>query len=242
LNQRRRKYVKMKKMFTRVLIGALLGALTELQSQSPTEAMRLAVRMNQLPSNLELGSISSREGFVAALRMVKKPGGVVTVRSDCDNETRRFFALPAGFALDDALDALVTIENTSYWAVRNSVVNLIPKKGPPPVMHVRISEFEWDTSDYVLLTIGRLFRSVTVRTQLEQLNLTSGLSSIMLLQRAPRIINGIKVSDPPGERHSLNDLPLLDALNTIVASYGDKIWMYEERTCGAKSYFNISAQ
>lgn len=230
-------------LFTRILIGTLLSGLAELQAQGPTEAMRIAARMNQLPSRFDFGAISSRDGFVALLRMVKKPGGAVTVRiGDCESETRRFFALPAGMALDGALDAVVTIENTSYWVMNNSAINLLPTEGVPSIMQVRIPEFEWDTSDNVSIPIGRLFSTGVVRTYLERLHLIAGLNSITLLQKPPRIVNGIIVRDAPAERHSIRDVPLLEALNTIVASYDDRVWMYEERTCRGKNYYRISAQ
>lgn len=231
------------KGLTRVAIVGFLGSLTMLQSEGPSGAMRMAIRDLQLPSSLDLGAVSTRDGFTAALRMMRKPGGVVTVRSgDCEVESRKFFTLPGGFPLDHALDALVGIESNSFWVLNNGAINLIPAQGLPPIMQVRVPDFEWDTSDFVRRTMDRLFLSGPVRTFLEGAERERGIISIVQPSKPPRIINGVAVPENPGERHVIREQRLIDLLNSIVASYGDGVWSYQEWSCGGKKYFQIFAQ
>ena len=122
----------------------------------------------------------------------------------------------------------------------NSVVNILPREKAPGLMRVRIGSFQWNTRDHVGVVIDRLFAMDSVSGFLVELRIASGLRSIIEPQQAPRV-EGAPLQ-PVGQEYSLSDSTLLGALNRIVASYGNAVWVYTENHCGGKSEYDISAQ
>jgi hypothetical protein len=110
-------------------------------------------------------------------------------------------------------------------------------------MDVRVGQFEWDTAANEPAPVFRLFDSNGIKDRLAGLGIVpyTGLEYGPGLQKPPRIING--VAEPrQGQKYKVENVTLLTALNTIVASYGDAFWWYEEQKCGGQKTYRISVR
>ena len=211
-----------------------------LVAQGTTEAMRREARKYQLTSSgVHLEFASTREGFSAVLQSAKLPGGITT-SFGCESQSGRSLSLPPGLPLADALEPVVSLEGIHYWTFQQGVVDLLPANGVPDVLNTTIGHFEWNTGTRVLPTLDQLFASPSVRSRLKELGLTSALDSIILLQKAPQMVDGRPVVAANGEERVVENATLLSILNAIVASHGVGMWSYEERRCGSEKTFHIS--
>lgn len=221
-----------------ILVCCVTPALV---GQGTTQAMRREARHYQLTSpGVHLEFASTREGLSAVLRSAKLPGGITT-SFGCESKSARALSLPPGLPLNDALDSVVSLEGTHYWAFQQGVVNLLPTKGVPDVLSTTTGHFEWNTGTRVLPTLHQLFASPSVRGRLKELGLTSALESIILPQKAPQVVDGRPVVAVNGEHRVVENATLVSILNAIVASHGVGMWSYEERRCGSEKTFQISS-
>jgi len=186
------------------------------------------------PVNVESAAPSETLGLI--LKSAHRPGGVATVLG-CMDEPRNTMQFPDGTDLASALDLLASMQPQTAWATQNGVLNLLPKDGLPSVLSIRLERFTWDTSELLSHNIDLLFAQPAVRAHLAKSGAVAALRMHPGLQGAPRIIDG-KPAPPKGEKVAVEDVTVLKALNSIVASYTNGFWMYEERVCGdEKTYY-----
>lgn len=193
-----------------------------------------------LKSDVNIEAGPTLMALTAVLRSANLSGGLIT-QSGCLAAAQRSLTLPEGYALSDALEVIVSLDQAHNWTVKDGVVNLLPKVGNPDVMQTVVPRFEWDTGASIHLTVGRLFGTDDVRRSLAKSGLVRG-PEYGGLYRPPHIVNGVAEPPPPGEHMAVEGLNLLAILNAVVASYGESFWWYEERTCGDERIFDINAR
>ncbi|MBL8231940.1 MAG: hypothetical protein JNL98_25815 [Bryobacterales bacterium] len=195
----------------------------------------------RLTSNLELHQVSVLGASVTVLKALARPGGIVSLSAgDCFSKEQKSIFVPWGLDLRGALDIIVE-GSSSSWTMNDGVVNVFLRTNLPDVMALRIESYQWNTRDLARPVISRLFALDHVRTFLAQRGIVGGVQSLVIPEKASRLINGVP-EKPIGKDYSLKDTTLLDALNRIVASYGDAVWLYEESLCGGRREYRVSAR
>jgi len=177
-----------------------------------------------------------QRALLAVSAAARRPGGVVLL-SLCGEEDESPLLVPQGASLASALDLLTAVHPAYEWTVRDGVVNVLPRQQKFAVMNVLIGRFEWDTTDRVHLSIGRLSQVPRVRQFLRGTGVVEAIQQVSLFGRLRRTANGVAVPPPRGQRYVVENAPLVTVLNAIVASYQNAVWYYEEGICsGAKTY------
>ncbi len=221
-----------------VMASALHPALL---AQGATARMRTEAEGVDLNQGVSLAPSSIQEALAGILRSAGRPGGMV-VRSGCGDPAQSPLLVGSGSSLAGALDLMTSVHPAYYWTIREGVVNILPKRDPPPVMDVRIERFEWDTTAAVYLAVSNLSQSDSVRRRLAALGAAEALQQGPGLQPVPRIVNGVAEPRPPGRRYRVEGVTLLSALNAVVASYPNAIWYYEEWHCAGRRTYSFFAR
>jgi hypothetical protein len=216
----------------------LLAAFVILEASNPARAQVDSTKIEpRLRSSVELHQVSIGEASLRLLKSFEQPGGIVTnLSGDCFSERTSVF-LPSGLDLRDAL--VITISSGSQWSWKmdNRVVNVLPRE-LPEVLSTKIDSFHWNTRDHVGHAVYGLFALNGVKGFLLDHRISSAIRSIVGPQKPPRF--GVPPVQRAGKPFSLSETTLLDALNRVVESYGDTIWIYTERHCDGKREYDIS--
>lgn len=221
------------------LIAAIIGAAPcFVLAQEPTTPARLEPEQTplRLMVSIDLGSL--REVFGRVTESAHIAGGIV-ITSGCGEPVRKPFYEPGGISLAAALDRLTTTYPEYDWTAQDGAVNLLPKRAGLGVLNLRISEFEWDTGAHVRANVGRVF-GPSVRRVLAESGVVAGLHSESVLQNAPPVVNGVPEL-PRGRKLKIENVTVLSALNAVVSSYGQAVWVYEEQTCDGRKTYWLSA-
>jgi hypothetical protein len=217
-----------------VVILSLHASLAAQGSRAESEEGHLRV-------DLSLGPSSVREEAAAILRSAGRPGGIVAL-SGCNEPSRIPIAASMGSSLASALDLLVALRPSYYWTSDQGVINVLPRGSLPSVMSVRVERFRWDATDSVHLAVSNLSQLGEVRRHLAAMGEAAGVEIGAGLQRPPRILDGVPEHRPAGRSYSVADIPLLKALNEVVASFGGSVWYYEERSCEGRITYSFSVR
>ena len=204
-----------------------------LRTKKDAESIYLKWAMSSHPTTLG-GS------FGQILRSAEHSGGIALV-SGCDNPASPL-AVPLEASLAGALDVLTAVYPKYDWTVSDGVVNVLPREERPAVLEIQVVHFEWNTADFVSLSVDRLFQSSNIHQYLAAHRMESGLGQGPGLQQAPRIVNGKPVPKQDGQRHQMENATLLSTLNAIVGSYENAVWSYEEKNCDGHGVYYISAR
>jgi hypothetical protein len=196
---------------------------------------RSELERTYLPHDIHLQSGPLGEAFDSVLLTTRRPGGAVFTYG-CGEPAQIPVFIPSTYSLANAFDLLTAVYPTHDWAVRDGVINLLPKQTFPAVLDTLVERIAWDTNEAVSLSIDRVFGLSTVKRRLVELGL-SGEIIIPGLQRPPRV--GVPL--PKGREWKIENVTLLGALNRIAASYGDVRWVYEERHCETVKTYRVWA-
>lgn len=182
------------------------------------------------------GDETTRSAFTSVLALAHAPGGIVQVLA-CDLEQKYKFAENSR-SLRDALDNIVSTAPKHQWQLDDGVINLIPVDDMPPLLNLRIREFNVVENTKTLShVLDQLFRLPEVQERIYQLRLEE-----------PRIHLGFTDLKRPGtvpdEPQSSLDIhckntTLRGALNAIARAHGSAVWSYEERHCNGRHQFRI---
>lgn len=208
------------------------------QETLPSELVlttRNELERTYLPHGVQLQGVPLGVAFDSVLIAARRPGGVVFAYG-CGEPIQAPVSIPSTYSLASAFDLLTAAYSTHNWAVRDGVIDLLPKQNVPVILDVPIERIVWDTNEAVSLGVQRLFDLSAIKRRFVELGIT-GEVFVPGLQQAPRI----GVPKPKGREWKSENVALLTALNQIAASYGDVRWVYEERTCGTVKTYRVWA-
>jgi hypothetical protein len=177
--------------------------------------------------------------FGQVLMAARLPGGGAFAYG-CEESAQTPMSIPSTYSLAFSFDLLTAASPAHTWAVRDGVVNLLPKQNLPAILNAPIEQFAWDTTDPAITSAGRVFALSTIKHRLAELGLIGGVDASGL-RRPPRVVDGIP-QIPKGREWKVENVTLLTALNRIAASYGDARWWYEERTCGTERTYRVQVR
>ena len=197
-----------------------VGALLTVQAQE-----HLPPVDRPMQSDITLSDSSKTDAFVAILGTNTIAGGVVGFRH-CE-EPRFDRSFPSGTTPRQALDALVSQEDTaSKWLIVGDLVNVLPARGLPELLRVRIDLLE--IRDVRRASVDPLLTHPAVAAKIKELGFNYrqpeiGYSWICRPGSPCPVVEPVSVL--------LQDVTLLEALNGIASANGAAVWAYEERHC-----------
>lgn len=221
-----------------LIFGGFLALLTSSLKPGPPPAgdstaalatrTKHAIELNGSPSTV-LGGILWQTGV---------PGGVAEV-STCHDEAKLQLRVPEGTTLQNALQELVALNASYKWSIQNGVVNLLPTRGIPDLLHARVATYESDSGVNKFAPSAVLFELLALpemRAREARFKLEPGLYT-----GGPGAVCGkdCDQKQPPSVRVSIKDTSLLEAFNFTVSAYGHTIWSYTETECNGKKTFLI---
>jgi hypothetical protein len=139
-----------------------------------------------------------------------------------------------GSTLREVLDDIVTADPDYGWEVKDGVVNLLPAKGVPDLLTLRISAFDSGDATSVRTAETFLFALPEVRKRAEELGFDQAIYGSALSAIAP--------GAPPAPKLNvrLQDVTLLEALNALVRAHKHGLWIYYETHCKSTNHFDIN--
>ena len=169
--------------------------------------------------------------FQTAMARSGGPGGAAILQG-CEGSSDKVVRVH-GSTLREVLDDIVTADPNYVWHLRDGVVNLMPAKGVPALLTLRIAAYDsGDATD--LRTAGTYLLALpVVRERADELGFTravfgTGLSA--LLPGAP---------PAPKLNVRLQDVTLLEALNALVRANRHGAWVYYETHCKSENNFQV---
>jgi hypothetical protein len=171
--------------------------------------------------------VTTQELFVRALSAARVPGGFVWMMK-CRGEEPRFPDDGVIPALDEALGLITRLDARYKSRVENGVVNLLPAKGEPPLLKVRLKQFK------VNADFNRALDQLLALGEVKE-----GAARLGLKRNTMTLLVG---PSPIGSRTStieldLRDVSLREALNALARAHGRAVWQYREDRCqGAKEF------
>ena len=142
---------------------------------------------------------------------------------------------PQGGTLREVLDDIVTADPDYRWEVKDGVVNLVPVKGVPDLLTLRISVFDSGDATDVRTAETFLFALPEVRQREAELGFDRAILGSGLSSGVPG------AAPPPGLLNvRLEDVTLLEALNALVRAHRHGVWLYYETHCKSNNHFSIN--
>jgi hypothetical protein len=228
-----RKYVLASVFF---LLAEVAGAQTKAgprASDNPGQQNTSRVTVREL----KLRGIVSTV-FATLVREAGLSGGLAMSSEDCSHGPEISISVPAGTSFEEVLRQLADSNGMSEGHLRDGVANLLPTGAAPPLLRVRISDFEWDRAMPVREVIARLRQSPEVSEEASRLGLKEapfegGPSTICIrgdCSEKPKPVPMLETEE--GET-------LLTILNRIVQAHRGSVWGYPEYRCGADTLFSV---
>jgi hypothetical protein len=212
-----------------LLLGAFPFAGHQEQPGKPVAEAELLMRPL---ANLGPSPLSVNFAFQRAILRSGAPGGAV-ITQGCAEPSDNIVRFQ-GSTLREVLDDIVTADPDYGWEVKDGVVNLIPAKGVPDLLTLRIGAF--DTGDATSVTTAKtfLFALPEVRKRAAELGFDqaifgSGFSAMVPGAPPPNLLNV-----------RLQDVTLLEALNALVRAHKHGLWVYREIHCNSTNHFDIN--
>jgi hypothetical protein len=179
-------------------------------------------------AGMEATDFSIVSGLEVALSFVGAPGGVTVMRG-CE-KTEKTYHL-SGTTLGAVLKSLTKADPRYRWTIEDGVVNLVPKKGVPPMLKVRIKKLDINNSPSMMYAQSVLASLPAYHEGVKRLGLAQG-------GFAGSFLSG-------GQKRKTFDVhveggTVLSALNAIVRANKRGVWIYIERHCKGKPVLNIT--
>lgn len=184
-------------------------------------------------AGMEQTNFSIVSGLDVALSIAAAPGGVV-VRRGCGNTGKTFHL--SGTTLGAVLKSLTKADPRYRWAIEDGVVNLLPKKGVPPLLKVKIKNFDVNNSPSMMYAGGVLASLPEYREAVKRLGLAQGGFAESILQG----MGGKGGNEQRTFQVHLHNATVLSALNAIVRARKRGVWIYTERHCEGERVFWIT--
>jgi hypothetical protein len=167
-------------------------------------------------------------------------GGVAISNQDCSHGPEISISVPTGTSFEEALRQVANGKARSEGRLRDGVANLLPTGAEPPLLWVRISNFEWDRTMPVREVIARLRQLPEVweealRLGLKEAPIEGGMSAICIrgdCSEKPK-------PKPVPMLEAEEGATLLTVLNRVVQAHSGSVWSYSEYRCGTDTLFSV---
>ncbi|HXH51770.1 MAG TPA: hypothetical protein VNM47_20705 [Terriglobia bacterium] len=174
-----------------------------------------------------------------ALSVGQVPGGIVVAGSQSDQKEHGY-SFRSPLPLREVLKTIVSSDDLYAWQATKGVVNVVPRRGVPPILKTRISEFNSQDLTTLTAAVTLLLRSPEVRKRRQELNYGEGFNRLQGYYAISKPGFPPKKSPEPLSIHVKNTL-LFDALNALVSAHGHGVWIYREYSHPqGKHYFEVS--
>jgi hypothetical protein len=213
-----------------ILLGAFpLAGHQELAGKLQTDTELLTRRVVNVGSS----PLSINLAFQTAILGSGTVGGAAMIQgcAEPSNSAVRFH----GSTLGEFLEAIVTADPDYRWEVKDGAVNLLPARGVPDLLTVRIGAFDSEDATSVTTAKSFLLALPEVRKRQSELGFNQAISG-----------SGFHGVPPPGtppparlDVH-LQDVTLLEALNALVRANKHGLWIYREIHCDSTNHFDIN--
>ncbi len=212
-----------------LLLGAFPLAVHHAEPGRPEEETELLTRP---VANLGSSPLSLNLAIQTVILGSGIPGGAV-ITQGCTEPSDRVVRLQ-GNSLGEVLDDIVTADPDYTWEVKGGVINLMPVKGVPDLLTLRIASFDSGGATSVTTAKTFLFALPEVRMRAAELGFDQGILASRLSSVAP--------GTPPARKLlnvRLQDVTLLEALNALVRANKHGLWIYCETHCKSANYFDV---
>lgn len=174
---------------------------------------------------------SVSDAFQSLMLQSRTPGGAAFVEG-CSQRNRPVIRMQAS-TVGAALKSIVAADPRYRWEVRKGVVDLLPAAGVPPLLNIRVREFNSGDSANISSAGTRLFSLPEVKEAAGRLGLSrSGLGSgIYAVGGAQKPVGPLRID--------LHDVTVREALDAIVRTNKGGVWIYDEVECGRTHVFQI---
>ncbi len=218
----------MKKLRVCVVIGLLALAATGQTSRVEKPPLTDDFLDRQVEGD-ELEYETTSDAFQSMLLRTRVPGGMVRT-IDCFDDTLKQSWRPLNSPLHQALNAIVRVDPRYRWEHKGGTINLLPAKGEPALLEIRIGEFHVENVSSAMEALDQLLARPEVERAMTDLHLQAGV----------RLIIG-PVSPAP-RRFSVHckEVTLRSALNAIACGQGQAIWRYVEIHCAGRNEVVVS--
>jgi len=227
--------MKLIRNLTAFIMIVTLAAITFGQSgQIPNSAVPQEILGRQVRMTYP-DRVTITYAFMRVLSDARVPGGLVTV-SNCGEEVEHTLT-PAGSSLRDVLDSIVSVAPLSRWQLEDGVVNLVPVKGEPPLLNLRLAEFNVKNATTVFDALNRLLTLPDVQKRMAELHVSEVRTEVGLtnLKQPGSGTN----EDRQGFTVHCKSATVREALNAIVRAHGYAVWAYRERHCNGRADYRI---
>ena len=184
-------------------------------------------------ANLGSSPLSVNLAFQSVILGSGAAGGAV-ITQGCA-EPSNSVVRPQGTTLREVLNEIVTTDPDYGWEVKDGVVNLLPAKGVPDLLTLRIDAFDSGDATSVTTATTFLFALPEVRKRAAELGFDQAIYG-----SGPYAV-------PPGAPPArkllyvrLQDVTLLEALNALVRAHKHGLWIYREIHCKSTNHFDIN--
>jgi hypothetical protein len=138
-----------------------------------------------------------------------------------------------GSTLREVLDDIITADPDYVWEVKEGVVNMVPAKGVPDLLTLRIAAFDSGDARSPTTATTYLFALPEVRERAAELGISqrfsgSGLGAIVPGAPPPNLLNV-----------HVQDVTLLEALNAFFRANKHGLWIYRETHCKSENFFLV---
>ena len=197
------------------------------RSEAETELLTRPV------ANLGSSPLSVNLAIQTAILGSGTAGGAVIMQG-CEEPSNSAVRFQQGSTLRDVLEDIVTGDPDYRWEVKDGVVNLIPAKGVPELLNLRIGEFNSGEATSVRAAETFLFALPEVRKREAELDFDKAIYGSGL--------GGIMPGAPPPPRLNvrLQNVTLLEALNALVRAHKHGLWLYYETHCQSTNHFSFN--
>jgi len=212
-----------------LLLGAFPVAGHQEQPGKPAAEAELLMR----PANVGPSPLSVNSAIQLAILRSGAAGGAV-ITQGCAEPSDNIVRFQ-GSTLREVLDDIVTADPGYGWEVKDGVVNLVPVKGVPDLLTLRIGAFDTGDATDVRTAETFLFALPEVRQREAELGFDRAILGSGLSSGVPG------AAPPPGLLNvRLEDVTLLEALNALVRAHRHGVWLYYETHCKSNNHFSIN--
>jgi hypothetical protein len=214
-----------------VLLGASAFAGRQGQPQQRLTDEQLLMRPAAVTGASEL---SVDMAFMMAVDQARAAGGAAILHG-CEEPSKKAVRYQ-GSTLREVLDNIVAADPDYVWEVNDGVVNLMPAKGVPDLLTLRIAAF--DSADATsLATAGTYLLALPeVRERAAELGFSQAVSGdVLSAVPAP----GTPLPAPKLLNVHVENVTLFDALDALVRTNGHGQWVYHETHCKSQNNFQV---
>ena len=199
------------------------------QPEKPVSEEELLMR----PVAISPSPTSVNSAFQSAIMAAHAAGGEVLMQG-CAEPSNSVVRPKEGSTLRKLLDDIVAADPDYRWEVKDGVVNLLPAKGVPDLLTLRIGAFDSGDARDAITAETFLFALPEVRQRTDEL----GLDNAGIVHGLHGFLPG--APPPPRLKVRLKDVTLLEALNALVRANKHGVWIYREIHCESTNHFDIS--